>query len=163
MENATTTTHGQHAVIPAANIAAFVLAGAADFTVENTETGGRFTFSVIAPEKKSGHGRDYDAPVRFVKVMTGPNNESDFTFLGTIFTGSKDFRHSAKSRISPESPSALAFAWFWKRIATGAGLPAKVRVWHEGRCARCHHKLTVPESIAAGFGPDCLGLVGLAA
>ena len=31
--------------------------------------------------------------------------------------------------------------------------------WHEGRCGRCGRKLTVPESIEAGYGPECINLV----
>jgi hypothetical protein len=31
-------------------------------------------------------------------------------------------------------------------------------VWHEGSCARCGKKLTVPESIESGFGPECVKL-----
>jgi hypothetical protein len=34
-------------------------------------------------------------------------------------------------------------------------------VWHEGRCGRCGRKLTVPESIESGFGPECASILGL--
>jgi hypothetical protein len=32
-----------------------------------------------------------------------------------------------------------------------------LEIWHSGRCGRCSRRLTVPESIAAGIGPDCAG------
>ena len=57
----------------------FILAGNAVFTVENTGTGNRFTFKVRKPDDTKPH---------FVSVLTGPNNESDYAFLGTVFTPS---------------------------------------------------------------------------
>jgi DNA-directed RNA polymerase subunit RPC12/RpoP len=35
-------------------------------------------------------------------------------------------------------------------------LPEQIKVYHEAKCARCGHRLTVPESIETGFGPNCL-------
>jgi len=32
-------------------------------------------------------------------------------------------------------------------------------VFHEGACGRCGRTLTVPESIASGFGPECIRYV----
>jgi hypothetical protein len=34
-------------------------------------------------------------------------------------------------------------------------------VYHEGRCGRCNRKLTVPESIETGLGPECASKLGL--
>lgn len=45
--------------------------------------------------------------------------------------------------------------WVMARLQSGNGLPETVEVWHEGRCARCARRLTVPESIILGLGPEC--------
>ena len=45
-------------------------------------------------------------------------------------------------------------------LTTKAALPKTVEVWHEGICGRCGRKLTVPESVERGLGPECAGLVG---
>jgi len=144
---------------------AYVVAGRADVTLENERTGGRFTFRVSAPSKDTERGgvvRDLDAPVRFVKVLTGADNEGDFTFLGTIFLKKgREYRAGRKSRISAEAPSARAWAWFWGRLSSGRVLPEELHVYHEGRCGRCGRKLTVPESVRTGFGPECRDKVGL--
>jgi hypothetical protein len=125
----------------------FILAGNATFTVKNADTGNRFTFKVQT-KKNAPH---------FVRVLTGPNNDdwTNYTFLGTIFD-SKDYRHGKRSRISTDAQSAKVFAWFWTSLLTDK-LPDCIEVHHEGRCGRCGRKLTVPESIQSGFGPDCLG------
>lgn len=127
------------------NSADFVLGGNATFTIENTETGNHFTFKVVQPAPDKPH---------FVRVLTGPDNENDFTFLGTIFDN-QTYRHGKRSPISPTAQSAKVFEWAWPRILSHS-LPQQVHLYHEGRCGRCGHKLTVPESIESGFGPECI-------
>lgn len=126
----------------------FALAGNARFTIVSKRTNARFTFRVRRP--------DGDRPW-FVSVLTGSDNESDYTFLGTIFPDGT-YRKSPKSRITGMAPSAVGFDWFWKHLAADPFdlLPAQVDVHHEGRCGRCGRALTVPESIESGFGPECI-------
>ncbi len=130
-------------------VSAFVLAGNARFTVVSKVTGKRFTFRVQTSKAPSA------APgVFFVSVLTGSCNESDYTFLGTIF-GGKRFVHGRRSKIGQGAPSAKAFAWFWAALSVRAVVPATCEVWHEGRCGKCGRALTDPESIAMGLGPKC--------
>ena len=144
-------THEEHgygaARLAPAAIAAFVLAGNAVFTIRNPQTGGRFTYRVRAGK---GEGAPY-----FVQVLTGPDNTGDFTYLGCVFADGR-FVVTKKSRISPDAPSARAFAWFFARAQAGRDL-CGVEVWHEGRCGACGRALTVPESIETGLGPVCAG------
>ena len=130
-------------------IARFVLGGNATFTLENTATGNRFTFKVRALEDRKG------AVSHFVSLLNGSDNEADFAYLGQLYRDSFDFAHGQKSRIGKDTPSAKAFAWLAKRLLANAAIPEQVRVWHEGRCGCCGRKLTVPGSIASGFGPKC--------
>lgn len=131
----------------------FALAGDATFTVQNPNTGGRFTFQVTAP-RNAGGGKDLGAGVRFVSVLTGPNNEQDYQFLGTIFLHDGQYRHGAKSKIGPDDTSAKAFAWLWPLMFIGAGW-TPVEIHHMGRCGRCGRALTVPRSVRSGLGPIC--------
>ena len=125
----------------------FLLAGNARVTLVSAATGRRFTYSIKS--KKMDDGKIF----HFVGLLTGPSNESDYSFLGTIFDSSK-FAHGRKSKIHPTAPSAKAFGWAWSHLATGA-LPPSCEVHHEGRCGRCGRALTVPESIESGLGPVC--------
>lgn len=127
-----------------ANARRFILAGNARVTLESVKTGARFTFRV----------RQKDDGFYFVSVLTGSDNEADYTYLGTIRGGR--YAHGRKSRICAAAPSAKAFEWAWPRLAAGS-VPDGLRVWHEGRCGRCNRPLTVPESIASGLGPECAG------
>lgn len=153
----------------------FILAGNATFTLVSEKTGARFTYKA-----RRADGDKADRPW-FVSVLTGPDNEGDFSYLGCLFPESTvngvipagygrparschtgaGFVQTKKSAIDRDAPSARAFRWFWDRAnrAELQGLP--LAVYHEGRCGRCGRKLTVPESILTGFGPECAGKLGL--
>jgi hypothetical protein len=128
----------------------FALAGNAYFTLVSKRTGARFTYRVSAHKA--------DPTIWFVSVLTGPENSRDYTFLGTIFRQNwghpHRYIHGRKSSIGADAPSARAFAWAWERVAKGE-VPAELEVLHEGRCGKCGRRLTVPESIASGVGPEC--------
>jgi hypothetical protein len=143
----------------------FMLAGHARITLVSAKTGQRFTFRISKPRDAQ---RGVPAPL-FVALLRGPDNGSDFQFLGTIFhdrrysRGTRDgsayvierpFVLGKKSRIAANAPSALAFVFAWKHIERAA-LPPDCEVWHEGKCGCCGRALTVPESIASGIGPIC--------
>jgi len=141
------------------NHMAFILAGNSTFTVVN-EKSERLTYKVTAPSLKNGTTkRDYAANVRFVSVMTGPDNEKSYTFIGTIFINDKVFRYSPKSKLNRDALSVEAFDFIFYQIAH-EGLEERLTFHHEGKCARCGRKLTVPESIKSGFGPECESIVG---
>ena len=122
----------------------FITAGKSIFTIRNEDNGNRFTFRV-----KKCEGKD----IWFVGVLTGSDNTSHYSYIGTIF--GKDFCVTQRSKFKKDDIKVIAFDWFWKRIQDGK-LPEKLGVYHEGRCGRCGRRLTVPESIESGFGPECI-------
>ena len=121
----------------------FVLAGNATFTIESRKTGARYTY----------RARTADGKPTFVSLLTGASNETDYEFLGTIFPEGSAYRHGRRSRIGADAPGARAFAWFWERLASHA--PTTCAFYHSGRCGRCGRRLTVPQSIQTGLGPEC--------
>lgn len=146
-------------------VKAFVLAGNATITLVSKRTGTRFTYKVRRAKPDDQRG-----PVNmfFVSLLTGADNEGDFQYLGFIRTENASptqrrgfFHGGRKSKITTMAPSYTAFAWFWGKVAALGVLPDELEVWHEGRCGRCGRKLTVPTSIASGFGPDCIDMVGI--
>lgn len=132
----------------------FALAGKATLTLVSVKTGNRFTYRIsTAP----------DGACHFVALLSGPDNDSDYKYLGRIARGIFwEGRKSPKpGDIGRDAPSMKAFAFAWRAIVSGA-IPATLEIWHEGSCGRCGRKLTVPQSIAHGFGPECFGKLGLA-
>lgn len=135
----------------------FVLAGNATVTLVSRRTLQRFTFKFSRPHDSASAER----PV-WVKLLSGPDNEGDYSFVGTLFHPKwNEVRLSRKSRVSAEAASFHAVQWFLFHLFHANGNPAamleQLEVWHEGRCGRCGRKLTVPTSIASGMGPECSG------
>jgi hypothetical protein len=133
----------------AVSAVAFATAGNATLTLVSLKTGNRFTYSIRAND---------DSTAYFVGLLTGPDNREDYKYMGRIARGI--YWHGRKvpraGDIGREAPSALAFDYVWRALARGE-MPAQCEIWHEGKCGRCGRKLTVPESIASGFGPECIG------
>lgn len=140
----------------------YVLGGHGVVTLLSKRTGRRFTYKLTEPRNRA-EGR------LFISVLTGAENSSDYTWLGTLFSEPSRWRgrdypprwsHSNRSAISDQAPSAKAAAWLFERIVRGSdedldALLAQSEVWHEGRCGACGRKLTVPESVQSGIGPVC--------
>lgn len=139
--------------LDAKNVMTFALAGNARLTFVSKETGTRFTFRIK-------QAKDFDEKPKqfwFVNLLNGADNESDFAYLGTI-NEVFSYYHGRKSKIGVDAPSAIAFDWLWHQIQAKRydKLDASVEIWHEGKCGRCGRTLTVPESIASGYGPECV-------
>lgn len=111
------------------------------------------------PQVRSGPAAPSEASRVFHFFADGPDNDNDFLYMGTIF--SDGFKSTKRSRVTPTAPSFAAFAWFLARMPRGGELAASdvIEVWHEGKCGRCGRKLTVPESLERGIGPDCAGML----
>lgn len=122
----------------------YLLAGNAIVTITSTRTGVHYTYRIHQPDDTSPH---------FVSVLTGPNNTSDYAFIGTIFDRSV-YRHGKKSHISAAAPSAIAFSWAWKHIVA-CRIPDSLVIQHSNTCGRCGRTLTDPDSLALGLGPIC--------
>lgn len=132
--------------------------GSATVTLESLKTGNRFTYKISqARDKETNQPQD----CYFVGLLVGPDNSSDYKYIGRIarsvfWAGRK---YAKPGDISPNAPSVRAFDWAWRALVKGA-MPDALAVWHEGKCGRCGRKLTVPESVKNGFGPECIGKVG---
>ena len=126
----------------------FVTAGNATITLVSLKTGARYTYQIRESELDQ-RGRK----VWFVGLLTGSDNETSYSYIG-IISQDMSFRTTAKTRLPISAPSVVAFGWTWNRLTTYQPTNG-LEIWHSGKCGRCGRKLTVPESIASGFGPEC--------
>lgn len=132
----------------------FMLAGNCTLTLMSKATGTRFTYRVKAIEDKPGEF--------FVSLLTGPDNQNDYQYMGILKTASL---HSCpvhltrNSKVGKEAKSYQALCWTLRKMSAKGEMPSELEIWHEGRCGRCNRPLTVPESIESGFGPECINHV----
>lgn len=139
----------------------FLLAGNAYFTLKSLKTQTRYTYRVSIADcnecKKAMHSCTCAVKkpwLYFVALLTGSDNNSDYSYLGVI--RGAGFALTKKSKMKIDSAPVVAFNYAYNNLKK-AHIPALLEFWHEGRCGRCGRRLTVPESIAAGIGPECAG------
>lgn len=130
----------------------FVTGGHATVTIVGRAN--RYTFRVDRVDPSGS----YSQPAWFISLLTGPDNLSDYHYVGMFDPASGQIRLTRKSRYTAESTPVRAWNWImaivWSGRMPAAGSGAEV--WHIGRCGRCGRALTVPASIASGFGPECM-------
>jgi hypothetical protein len=137
-------------------VRAFILGGRAVFTLVSKKTHTRYTFRVSRAKDNEN--------MFFVGTLTGPDNGSDYAYLGffqtmhggRVLTCRDGAYMRAGKKGNPDDVRFRGLDYLLRAIARGE-LPADVEFWHEGRCARCARVLTDPVSIARGFGPECAG------
>jgi hypothetical protein len=158
------------------SIEEFIFAGNATFTLVSLKTGVRFTYIVRVKKgdldlldlNKAHSESDMVPPskrmsesevVYFVNLLRGPNNEQDFAYMGVVRQKpARFFWTAASGKVGRGAPAHKAIVWMLDALQCRRDVLGKtLEVWHEGRCGRCGRKLTVPESIAAGLGPECAG------
>lgn len=144
-----------HHFASAADAKTFLLAGKATVTLQSDVTGVHYTFKVRqATDRQTGELKQ----TWFVSLLSGPDNVSDYTYMGVI--DDRGFRLTGKSKFAADSKPVRGFAFFLRHIEAGH-LPPQMTIRHEGSCGRCGRPLTVPESIDRGIGPDCWEMMGL--
>lgn len=157
----------------------FIFAGNATFTLVSLKTGVRFTYKVRVKKADldklnleeylrlhaTEHGTvlefhpPFDASdvVYFVNLLRGPDNTADFAYMGVMREKpARFFWTAASGKVGRSAPAYKALLWLVQMMNLERDvLGTQLEVWHEDRCGRCGRKLTVPESIAAGLGPEC--------
>lgn len=138
---------------PLSNSLEYITAGKAIFTIKNLLTENRFTYMAQRAKKIK--------TTFWIKVLRYPDNEDDnsYAYIGN-FSLKKGFTYSGKSPISSEAISVRAADFYFTRLLKDA-LPPNIVTYHEGRCGRCGKRLTVPESIESGFGPECSKMLSM--
>jgi len=90
----------------------FATAGNATITLESIKTGVHYTYKVRESKAVENSTK---APVHFVSLLTGPDNENDFKYLGLIVPNRYLLTITKASKLSTGSAPVLAFNYFWSR------------------------------------------------
>ena len=141
---------------------AFVLAGSAVFTVVSKKSGERRTFRVRLSDGPHSRPNTY-----FLDVLRGPDNESDYQYMGFLYFLPQEFAphqlgvpHVKTARgIDPDHTGLALMRWVidqtFARTEDTTRLFERSEIHHSGVCGRCGRLLTTPQSIASGLGPIC--------
>jgi len=135
------------------DIKKFIVGGKAILTLESEKTGRWFTYRIKKAKK------DDDNSSFFVSVLTGLNNDSAYSYMGTIFKNldKLNFKLTKNSKIGEDALSYKAFIFFFNLLLNNKK-HNDLSVYHRGVCCVCGKKLTTPESLKNGIGPFCLSV-----
>jgi hypothetical protein len=96
--------------------------------------------------------RENEEEIRFVSLLTGPNNEADYNCVGYIKHG--QYSWTAKHR-APAAPLAATVRAVVFADAATLHEMGVAYARESGNCYVCNRTLTTPESMEAGIGPVC--------
>lgn len=109
-------------------------------TIRSIRTGEHRTVKISTVQRGKLEGK------RIVSLLTGPDNESSYDGFGFV----------DGNRITVWQRKRTAFFETLARmIESPDRFAGKAEYRAEGRCIRCNRKLTHPESIDSGIGPEC--------
>jgi len=128
------------------------------------------TYTVVSP---SGEHRTFEIKTkaedasfapgkRVLSLLTGPNNEADYK--GFAFVSDDGIVVWKKDRGTEAQPTVwdkyAKMVWSLCTQGEASGYyKLGCRILVERRCVKCNRKLTHPESIELGIGPECGGRV----
>ena len=150
----TDTTH----VLASDAVRNYITAGRALVTVLNTTTEGRHTYKITAPGKTAEERAE--AEICFVSVLTGPENTSHYTYIGTLIRKTGRFVTTKGSRLPSSDVRVMGFSWLTRNVDRLSKFE-NVEIRHHNHCGRCNRLLTVPESVDTGLGPVCSKAMGI--
>jgi hypothetical protein len=127
----------------------FFIGGNAIFTVSNP-SGIHYTYKIRKPSEEMPF---------FVSLLSGPDNENNFNYLGIYDPNKGTIRLTKKSRYKEDSLPVKVIRWAIAIINKNLPIPEGYAIQHEGRCCKCGRTLTTPESIELGIGPICMGII----
>ena len=140
---------------------AYILGGEATFTTLSVKTGKRFTFKCVqSKEWDPTLKKDMPKERWFISVLSGPDNNSDYSYIGTIDSKENNkwiLRLTKKSKVSSESDSFKAITTILDYLQNNVkfidSLREKLKIYHDGSCSKCGKTLTTPVSVATSFRP----------
>jgi len=140
----------------------FITGGKATFTIElpadfsaKNDASPHYTYKVSKKEAVTVDDRD----VYFIALLTGPQNDADYTYLGILNPRNGGVKLTRKSRLTDDSMAVRILRRTLARIWSDEQdiiLEHGFDINHCGKCGMCGRKLTTPASIECGIGPVCL-------
>lgn len=130
----------------------YITAGNCTFTLYSSKIDKRYTYHITKDQYSS---RRY-----FVSVLYGPENDNSklYRFLGLFYADSMILKVNSIGQYN--SPQAKMIEAFFQIVDGQRNWPKTCEFYPSCKCARCGRKLTTPESIKKGIGPNCLEALG---
>ncbi len=135
----------------------FLLAGKCEVTIKSLQSGNHFTYNLKRKESTM-EGTKY---IYFVNVQ---KKGGDSVYAGIVFYDERNdvfcFNQGKKGQMGINNTEIKALIYVMNKLHYGHH-HIDVEIYHCGKCGRCGKKLTTPESILTGLGPECARKCGV--
>lgn len=119
------------------------------FTVRNLKKGTHRTVKIHTARRGKLEGQ------RIISLMTGPDNVNNYKGFGFVNDNNiRVWKKNEGNRLLEFLAQTVA-DWTMGRSEDYSRIGVELMI--SKRCIRCNRKLTTPESIEAGIGPECAG------
>ena len=135
----------------------FFLGGRAIFTLNNSSTGEHRTYRI----KANVPNFLYPNKSFFVGLLSGPDNNNSYQYIGIVDPNNGNVRLTSKSRMGEDSAAVKGIRYLMGRVFGSGQIHDQMEVRHAGKCGRCGRLLTHPDSLTTGIGPECRRIIGL--
>lgn len=126
--------------------------GRATITLHNQVAETHLTLKVS--QVRDRQDRSKRLPIFYLWVSLLDDGKAGKRFAATFFQNTLTYKLGRD--VTPDSQLGRVVAWIHQVLKDPSLFNRKrVAVMHEGTCCRCGRKLTHPESIEIGFGPEC--------
>lgn len=130
-------------------VMSYVFGGRAIITIVSNKTQTHFTYKFVASKNgKNSAGNDVGNFV--VYTLVGKK----YLPFGKVVWYGKKFIY-IPGYVPKSWVRYKAFMWVWRHIINKV-FPKGVYIWREDKCCVCGKRLTHPESIVKGIGPECI-------
>lgn len=142
----------------------YIFGGEATFTVYSISQDKKYVFQCNQLVTEV-NGKDIKHNMYFLSLLTGNDNTSNYTYVGTIDNKESNMPHiltlrlTDKSKMTSEAPAYKLFYTLLYSLQCHpeyiATLLHRIKVYHDGHCSICGYKLTSVVSTNVGMGPVC--------
>lgn len=129
------------------NIKAYLTAGNCTFTLYSKKLDQHYTYKINVDKKRDDR--------YFAKVLFGSNNETDYRYIGLFYKDNLSLRTSTAAHLPHTAPQFVMLQYFLKIVYGDFLWPDTCEFYPSGRCCRCGRRLTTPDSVKTGIGPEC--------
>lgn len=109
----------------------YLLGGDARFEITNHRLGSSYAYQIVRG------GRPGLYLIWRLLEITAHTIPPGRLYIGVLRPEEEDIGHGSRSPIPRDDPAVAAIAWLWRRVVTGAPIPAEVELRSDGCCSKC--------------------------
>jgi len=135
----------------------YMLAGNCTVTLVSKKTKAMITCKLKKIKSKRADGNE------FIYLLNVPDGSKSI-YAGVVYfnaSGDKfEFSTGVKGQVQESDIRVKSVLYVINKLLAEK-YDLEVEVYHSGKCGRCNKKLTVPDSIVTGLGPECSRLLNI--